>query len=418
MRLGQIRAAAWAASAGVWSPAGAEAGRGAHWAPPRGCAALAPGRQAWQTFVSSESELLLQAHCFRFPRTGGGGRALPTSPRCCWAGTHFETFRTRSLLRARRFSWVPGSSWSSDTGHSLLLLQPQSSPRRSAHLALLPPPPRRCQVVPLPQLHPAASQPRLGPPPAPQERAPSPGRRSWEQAGRGAAAGAALGGRGGASRAGARRTWLHSPACPERLQPPLGGPGCPPPARVGGRWVSAKKVNEDGGLSERLTRPGPPAPWTRRAQRRPSPPPGKRPGGGAGAGTRGVCGAPGRTPDGGAGHWQQRSLRAGRPHSEGKGVVYFLCCGRCPGDSVRRRPEPFYRARVCVRARALSRVPAGRAPPEPPQPLGPRSGGKKTVEARISDSSPVSGVPASGAWDPAGRRGGSEPRKTGARRVV
>lgn len=110
-------------------------------------------------------------------------------------------------------------------------------------------------------------------------------------------------------------------------------------------------MNEGGGGGgERLTRPGPQAAWTRRAPRRPSPPPGK------GAG-------PGRARGAGAGSGQ------GAPR--GKGVVYFVRPGRCPGDSVRPRPEHFARARPCARARVVFGVPAGRARSEPRVPSGP-----------------------------------------------
>lgn len=63
---------------------------------------------------------------------------------------------------------------------------------------------------------------------------------------------------------------------------PLGTAADPRQARVGGRWVSAEKVNEDGGaaasasLGRQSPERSPPAPWTRRTHWRPSPPPGKR----------------------------------------------------------------------------------------------------------------------------------------------
>ncbi|XP_054939018.1 translation initiation factor IF-2-like [Physeter macrocephalus] len=119
----------------------------------------------------------------------------------------------------------------------------------------------------------SSSPPRRGALPGPggpgeARRGPGPplGRRA-------AAAGAAL--------PGARRTLL--PAPPPRAGPSPRGPRsrprgsvpapsvvpgrCSPPAREGGRWVSAEKVNEGGGgVCERLTRGAraPPAPPARR----------------------------------------------------------------------------------------------------------------------------------------------------------
>lgn len=158
---------------------------------------------------------------------------------------------------------------------------------------------------------------------------------------------------------------------------------CPPPARVGGRWVSVEKVNEGGG-SKRLTRPGPPAPWTRSSPLRPSPPPGKWPGGGGtGRGFAGLARprpprarsgpgglrAPGRARDRGAGgsacSGQGALSLAGAPR--GKGAVYFVRPGRCLGDSVTLRPEHI--SRVCARAPApFGRCPRAESPrsPEPP----------------------------------------------------
>lgn len=152
---------------------------------------------------------------------------------------------------------------------------------------------------------------------------------------------------------------------------------CPPPARVGGRWVSAEKVNEGGSGSERLTRPGPgppraprpPAPWTHRAPRRPSPLPGKCPGGPAVRGP-GLCS--GRTPSsaprafGAGARALGRARGAGAPSAArrsapGRGRGLCTLCARVVAQvTVSGRGRSTF-APVCLRARALSGVPAGGA---------------------------------------------------------
>lgn len=130
--------------------------------------------------------------------------------------------------------------------------------------------------------------------------------------------------------------------------------------------------------SARLTRPGPstaraprpPAPWTRRAPRRLSPPPGKRADGRAargpgllsaptpapawralGAGARAPGRARGRGAGTGAHSGQRCSLFGPRARAlPGKRVVYFVHPGRCPGNSVRPRPEHFSHGCFCARA--------------------------------------------------------------------
>ena len=139
---------------------------------------------------------------------------------------------------------------------------------------------------------------------------------------------------------------------------------CPPPAREGGRWVSAEKVNEGGGGGcERLTRGAraPPAPPARRLHGRAARLGGQAPDRVSGSGLRSA-----RTPAP-----ARRALGAGAPLSgprarapRGKGVVYFVLPGRCPGNSVRPRPGRFSRGCVCGRA-PFGGVPAGRAPPSP-----------------------------------------------------
>uniref|UniRef100_A0A4W2HL81 Cordon-bleu WH2 repeat protein n=1 Tax=Bos indicus x Bos taurus TaxID=30522 RepID=A0A4W2HL81_BOBOX len=150
-------------------------------------------------------------------------------------------------------------------------LRSSSPPPRGA----LPGPPRARRLVPsLPGAEARGSRRRrsgylLGPRWRP---APAPEARRWQSRPlrRRAAAGAVL--------PGARRTLLpappprvgpspraRAPACLGLFQPllPFRPGGCPPPARDGGRWVSAEKVNEGrGGDCERLTRGAraPPAP--------------------------------------------------------------------------------------------------------------------------------------------------------------
>lgn len=201
-------------------------------------------------------------------------------------------------------------------------------------------------------------------------------------------------GRAGAVLRWARRTLL--PAPPPRASPSPRGPRprppetvpapsvrsprrCPPPARVGGRWVSAEKVNEGGGGgSERLTRPGPstaraprpPAPWTRRAPRRPSPPPGKWPGGRA---ARGPGLRSDRTPAP-----AQRALGAGaralgrawgrgvpsrvRRSAPGRGRGLCTLCARVVAQvTVSGRGRSTFRAGVFVCARPFW-GPRGRSP--------------------------------------------------------
>lgn len=157
---------------------------------------------------------------------------------------------------------------------------------------------------------------------------------------------------------------------------------CPPPARVGGRWVSAEKVNEGGGGgSERLTRPGPstaraprpPAPWTRRAPRRPSPPPGKWRGGRAACGP-GLCseGTPAPAPRSlGAGAGARALGRArgrgapspARGSAAGRGRGLCTLCARVVAQvTVSGRGRSTFRAGVLVCARPFW-GPRGRSPP-------------------------------------------------------
>lgn len=74
-----------------------------------------------------------------------------------------------------------------------------------------------------------------------------------------------------------------------------------------------------------------------------------------------------------------------------KGVVYFVRPGRCPGNSVRPRPEHFPRGCVCMRAPFLG---SPRAEPSPSPslfqpPLIDRPGAGRAVGEPTSDSSPA-----------------------------
>lgn len=143
----------------------------------------------------------------------------------------------------------------------------------------------------------------------------------------------------------------RAPARAGRFQPlPSSRPRrCPPPAREGGRWVGAEKVNEGGGgVCERLTRGAraPPAPPARRLHGRAARLGGQAPDRVSGSGLRSA-----RTPAP-----ARRALGTGAPLSgprarapRRKGVVYFVLPGRCPGNSVRPRPGRFSRGCVCGR---------------------------------------------------------------------
>lgn len=178
-----------------------------------------------------------------------------------------------------------------------------------------------------------------------------------------------------------RRRRPRPPARPGRFQPlqSAGPRRCPPPARVGGRWVSAEKVNEGGGGgSERLTRPGPsaarvprpPTPWTRPAPWWPSPPPGKQSGGARPGASRGSDSRTARSRGGvggrakGARDGAPSPLRAAGPRPAGKGVVYFVHPGRCPGNSVRLRPE-YFRVGAFMSARPFWGYPRAEPPGAP-----------------------------------------------------
>ena len=207
--------------------------------------------------------------------------------------------------------------------------------------------------------------------------APAPEARRWQSRPlrRRAAAGAVL--------PGARRTLLpappprvgpspraRAPACLGLFQPllPFRPGGCPPPARDGGRWVSAEKVNEGrGGDCERLTRGAraPPAPrLARRLHGRVASLGGQAPD----RVSRPGLPSP-RTPAP-----ARRALGTGRPFrgrepAPGGGRELCTLCAQvvARGNSVSPRPRRFSRVCVCVRApfgivRSLLGVPAGGAP--------------------------------------------------------
>lgn len=207
----------------------------------------------------------------------------------------------------------------------------------------------------------------------------------------------------------------RAPARAGRFQPlPSSRPRrCPPPAREGGRWVGAEKVNEGGGgVCERLTRGAraPPAPPARRLHGRAARLGGQAPDRVSGSGLRSA-----RTPAP-----ARRALGTGAPLSgprarapRRKGVVYFVLPGRCPGNSVRPRPGRF--SRGCVCGRDPFGGPRGQSPTEPRaflcHPRGLSGGGGwgwKAVETRprppaLSLTCPVPArVPV---WSPRTRHG-------------
>lgn len=194
----------------------------------------------------------------------------------------------------------------------------------------------------------------------------------------------------------------RAPARAGRFQPlPSSRPRrCPPPAREGGRWVGAEKVNEGGGGGcERLTRGAraPPASPARRLHGRAARFGGQAPDRVSGSGLRSA-----RTPAP-----ARRALGTGAPLSgprarapRRKGVVYFVLPGRCPGNSVRPRPGRF--SRGCVCGRDPFGGPRGQSPTEPrafvchPRGLSGGGGwGRKAVETRPRPPALVADLPGS-----------------------